>query len=48
MFHIIWYLVIGRLCRAYLKIGDAHAHDSLLDSRAGSHRIGPRRRHILI
>ena len=32
-------------CRAYLKIGDAHAHDSLLDSRAGSHRIGPRRRH---
>ena len=31
--------------RAYLEIGDARAHDPLLDNRARHRRIGPRRRH---
>src|ERR1022692_3578389 len=43
MFHLIWYVLIG-LISGVVEIGDARAHDDLLDDRARHHRIDHRRR----
>jgi hypothetical protein len=42
MFHIIWYVLIGLNLGGYSEIGDARAHDDLLDDRARHHRIDHR------